>query len=422
MNIENELGRTGQYRFGGLFYDEFLPNLQGLRGVRVYQEMSENDDIVGAVLFSIKMLIRQVDWLVQPGGDTDADKEASDFVNSCMHDMQSGWTDTISEILSFLTYGWSAHEIVYKRRMGRNKNPILNSKHDDGLIGWRKLPIRGQDTLYQWEYDANDELIGMTQNPAPSYKLITIPIDKLLLFRTESRKDSPEGRSILRNAYRSWAFKKRIQEIEGIGVERDLAGFPVLIAPPDVNVWDIQSPEMVALKAACDRLIKNIRRDSMEGIVIPDGWKLELLTTGSRRQFDTGAIIDRYDTRIAMTVLADFVLLGHQEVGSYSLSSNKTALFIMAIGAYLDSICEVFNNKAIPQLIDTNGSAFEGITNYPRLYHGDIETQDITALGNYIKDMTGIGVLTPDERLEDYVRRQASLPERVGEWTPPEEK
>lgn len=412
-NPDGEFGRTGQYRFGGLFYDEFLPNLQGQNGVRVYQEMSENDDVVGAVLFGIKMLIRQVDWLIQPAGDTEADKQAADFVNSCMHDMQSSWTDTISEILSFLTYGWSVHEIVYKRRMGRNKNPILNSKHNDGLIGWRKLPIRGQDTLYKWEYDENDELIAMTQNPAPSYSLITIPIDKLLLFRTESRKDSPEGRSILRNAYRSWAFKKRIQEIEGIGIERDLAGFPVLTAPEDVNVWDTQNPEMVQLKAACDQFIKNIRRDSMEGIVIPAGWKLELLTSGSRRNFDTGAIIDRYDTRIAMTVLADFVLLGHQKTGSYSLASDKTELFILAIGTYLDSICEVFNNKAIPQLIDINGSAFAGISDYPRLYHGDIETQDITALGNYIKEMTGIGILTPDEALEDYVRRQASLPERV---------
>ena len=41
--LEGEFGRTGQYRFGGLFYDEFLSNLQGLRGIRVYQEMSEND-------------------------------------------------------------------------------------------------------------------------------------------------------------------------------------------------------------------------------------------------------------------------------------------------------------------------------------------------------------------------------------------
>lgn len=37
-----------------------------------------------------------------------------------MHDMQDTWTDTISEILSFLTYGWSFHEIVYKRRIIAN--------------------------------------------------------------------------------------------------------------------------------------------------------------------------------------------------------------------------------------------------------------------------------------------------------------
>ena len=59
-----------------------------------------------------------------------------------------------------------------------------------------------------------DSLIGMTQQPPPDYGLLTIPISKAMLFRTESAKDNPEGRSILRNAYRSWYFKRRIQEIE----------------------------------------------------------------------------------------------------------------------------------------------------------------------------------------------------------------
>ena len=74
--------------------------------------------------------------------------------------------------------------------------------------------------------------------PPPSYNLYTIPIDKALLFRTKSRKDNPEGRSILRNAYRSWYFKRRIQEVEGIGIERDLAGLPVMYAPADLDIWN----------------------------------------------------------------------------------------------------------------------------------------------------------------------------------------
>lgn len=224
-----------------------------------------------------------------------------------MDDMQDTWIDTISEILSFLTFGWSFHEIVYKRRMGNTKDPRTKSKYNDGLIGWKKLPIRAQETLYQWEYDNEDNLLGMTQMPPPDYSMFTIPMEKALLFRTKSRKNNPEGRSILRNAYRSWYFKRRIQEIEGVGIERDLAGLPVIHAQEDVDIWSEDVPENVKIRAYLENIVKNIRRDEMEGVVLPFGFELELLNSGGNRQFDTNAIINRYDTRIAMTVLADFI-------------------------------------------------------------------------------------------------------------------
>lgn len=413
-----EIGRIGQKRYGGFFFEEFLRELQGRKGVETYREMADNDDVIGSILFAVEMLIRQAAWNIQPGGAEKADEEAAEFVESCMDDMQDTWTDTISEILSFLTYGWSYHEIVYKRRCGKNSDARLNSKYDDGLIGWAKLPIRSQETLYQWEYDDNDNLIGMTQMPPPNFGLYTIPIEKALLFRTKSRKNNPEGRSVLRNAYRSWYFKRRIQEIEGIGIERDLAGFPVLSAPEGMNIWDTDDPDMAAAYAGAEAIVKNVRRDSMEGLVKPSNWTFELVSTGGRRQFDTNAIIERYDTRMAMTVLADFIFLGHQSVGSFALSSDKTELFSMAIGAYLDIICEVFNNQAIPRLINLNGEHFKGITDYPRMEHGDIEDEDIEKLAAYIKDLTGIGVLTPDSQLEDFVREAANLPERLEEDTP----
>lgn len=280
-----EYGRIGQKRWEGQFYEEFLPELSGMRGIKVFQEMKENDDTVGAILFAIKMLIRQVEWHVEPGGDSAKDKEAAEFVESCMDDMQATWTDTISEILSFLPYGWSFHEIVYKRRMGKTKNRRSSSKYSDGLIGWQKLPPRAQDTLYRWEYDDSDNLIGMTQQPPPDYGLFTIPMSKAMLFRTESVKDNPEGRSILRNAYRSWYFKRRIQEIEAIGIERDLAGLPVIHAPENLEIWDSQDPDMVKINGALITMVKNLRRNESEGLVLPHGYEAELLSTGGTRQF-----------------------------------------------------------------------------------------------------------------------------------------
>lgn len=406
-----EYGRLGQKRYGGTFFEEFLPELRGKRGIAVFYEMSENDDTIGALMFAIELLLRKVTWRVDPSGPSKIDAEAAEFIEQCRDDMQETWTDTISEILSFLVYGWSFHEIVYKRRLGRTSDPTTRSKFSDGLIGWQKLPIRAQETLYEWVYDERDNLVAMQQLPPPDYGILEIPMSKAMLFRTKSRKDNPEGKSILRNAYRSWYFKRRIQEIEGIGVERDLAGFPVLYAPKGLDLFS-DSPKMKKTKAELQNYVKNIRRDELEGAVLPDGYKLELLSTGGSRQFDTNAIINRYDTRMTMTVMADFILLGHQGKGSYALSSDKTDLFKEAICTYLDIICETFNRQGIPALIDANGKHFQGITDYPKLVHGDVEHLDLGVLGDFLQKMSSVGVLVPDDDIEDFVREVARLPER----------
>ena len=414
MIKKGEIGRIGSRRsLNGIMYEEFLPELRGIRGVEVYKEMADNDSTIGGILFAVENLMRQCEFTIDPAGNSAKDKEAAEFVEQCMYDMTSTWTDTLSEILSFITYGWSYHEIVYKRRMGKTKDEDLSSKYDDGLIGWKRLPIRSQETLYEWRYkEGTDDLEGMVQMPPPDYGMLFIPKDKALHFVTRSRKNNPEGRSILRTAYKDWYFKKRIQEIEGIGIERDLAGFPVLKAPEGMDIWDKDDDDMKQALANAEAIITGVRRDSREGLVLPDGWELQLLSSGSRRQFDTNAIINRYDTKIAMSVLADFLQIGHENVGSFALVDNKTKMFALAVGTYLDVICEVFNNQAIPRLIDINGDHFKGITDYPEMRHGDIEDANLEKIGAFLQQMAGSGLLTPDDEMEDYVRQIGNLPER----------
>lgn len=415
----NELGRTGLEEFGGFIYEEFLPQLQGTKGIKIYREMSDNDPVIGAILFAIEMLIRQVDWRVEPAGKSKEEVEMADFLESNMSDMSETWQDTISEILSMLTFGWSFHEIVYKRRQGMQTNPDSSSKFNDGKIGWAKLPIRSQESLWAWIFSDNGDLMAMEQQPPPDYRIRTIPMEKALLFRTKVRKGNPEGRSILRNAYRPWYFKKNIETIEGIGLERDLAGLPIAWVPPEL-LDPNASTEDRAVLTEIKKIVRNVRRDEQEGIVYPLAYDennnklydLTLLSTGGRRQFDTGAIVQRYDSRIAMTVLADFILLGHENVGSFALSSDKTNLFSVALGAWMDSICQVFNRKAVPQLFALNGYSTE---NLPKIVHGDIESIPLSDLGEYINKLSGAGYpLFPNKELEDELLRAAGLPINSG--------
>ena len=46
------------------------------------------------------------------------------------------------------------------------------------------------------------------------------------------------------------------------------------------------------------------------------------------RNFDTSAIIERYNNNMAMSVLADFIVLGHNNrYGSFALAGSKTHMF-----------------------------------------------------------------------------------------------
>lgn len=413
-----ELGATGLEQYSGYIYEEFLTELTGERKIEVYKEMRDNDPVIGAILFAIEKLIRQVDWKVKPYSTDQEDLKKADFLESCMKDMDMTWEELISEVLSMLVFGWSFFEIVYKRRLGQErKNKGKRSRFKDGLIGWEKFSIRSQDTLYKWVFDDNGKVKAMKQIPPPRFDIRTIPIDKALLFRTTSQKNNPEGRSILRNSYRPWYFKKNIEAIEGIGIERDLAGLPVAYVPPEIMDSEASSEEK-AIYNKIKEIVTNIRRDEQEGIVFPQifddngnkQYDLELMSSGGSRQFDTSQIIERYDKRIAMTVMADFILLGQSDTGSYALSADKTDLFTTAIKTWLDSIAAVFNRKAVEKLFKVNGFKLERL---PKITAGKIRKISLEDLSNYINNLAQAGApLFPDEDLENYLRNVADLPQR----------
>jgi phage gp29-like protein len=409
-----EIGSTGLRRSGGTVFEEFLTALRGRRGAQVYREMSENDPVVGSILYAIEKIILRLNWHVQPASDSDEDRLNAEFIESALYDMSDSWDSTVSEILSMLVYGYSYLEIVYKIRGGDSDDPSRKSNYTDNKIGWRKWAIRAQETHNNWLFDADGGIQGFEQVDPYGAGINRIPIDKSLLFRTSTTRNNPEGKSLLRTAYRPWYFKRRIEEIEAIGVERDLAGLPMAYVPPEY-LSSNATPDQQAVLAAITAIVQNVKRNEQEGIVFPQmydeqGHKLfdmTLLSTGGSRQFDTDKIISRYDQRIAMSVLSDFILLGHERVGSFALGSSKIDLWTMAVDAICKSIAETINQHAIPRLLKLNGMAL-GTT--PELKYSEVSHVDLTEIADFVSKLTAAGAITPNEETENYLRGLAGLP------------
>ena len=404
-----EYGVTGLTEYGGYIREEFLPQLQWPHAAKIYQEMESNDPVVGAVLFVCEQLVRRIKWKVQKGGSSPVDEEAANFLESCLHDMTGTWSDTIAEILTMLPFGFALHEEVYKIRGGDTRDPRTRSKYNDGKIGWRRLPGRAQATIHEWLIEEDGSILGAIQRTDTEAHIRTLPMEKCLLFRAKNRYNNPEGRSLLRNAYRPWYFKKHIEEIEGIGIERDLAGLPVLKTPEGANIWNPDDEVARRIKNRAEQLVRNIRRDQNEGVVIPHEWELTLLGTGSQRQFDTNEIVNRYDQRIAITLLADIVMLGSENVGSFALANVKRSILGESLDAITKGIADVFNMHAIPRLFKLN--IFPGITDYPKLVPGEVVAPELSSLARYIQALSGVKMpLFPDVNLEEYLREVVGMP------------
>lgn len=413
----SEWGVSGLNRLGGGVYEEFLPQLLYPRAAAIFKEMSDNDPTIGAVLYMMEQLIKKAGWTTKSASDSEADKAAGAFLQECMDDMRMSWDNTISEVLSMFSYGFSFHETVYKVRKGPDaSSPRFRSKYNDGRIGWAGFPVRAQSSLSGWEFDEQGYVKAFEQSAPPTWGKVTIPLEKGLLFRTKVTRDNPEGRSLLRNAYRPWYFKKRIEEIEGIGIERDLAGLPTIQPPSDVNIWDATDPSAVMMKSRAETLVRNVRRDKAEGILLPHGWVFSLVSTGGTRQFDTNAIINRYDNRIAITMLADIVMMGGDKVGSFALGEVKKSLLAASLEAHIQNIADIFNTYAVPKLFKFN--YFPGITGLPTIVPGEVETPDVKELAFLLKS-AGLKP-TQDLPLMNLIRSLISLDaltqEELDDW------
>lgn len=387
MAKNDEIGFSGLNVRSGRIYDDFLREFHGVEAYKRYNEMRLNDATIGAGLLAVELTLRGLDWTFI--GD---DERWVQVVEDARAAMSQSWNDFISEAMSFVWAGYSVHEIVYQR--------------DGSRWLWRKFPIRGQDTIHQWLLDETGGIQGIIQIASPTYKAITIPIEKLILFRMRSERNNPEGRSLLRPIWLSYYYLKNLQQIEAIGFERDVNGLPAIKLPQGASVNE-SDENSDASKAA--KIVRNMRNDEQAGLVLPFGWDA-LLLSGSGKSFaELANAIERYERRIATAFFAQFLMLGQNGVGSYSLSQTSTDFFLRAVDAIADIIAETFSKYAIPRLLKLNGATDEQAASVS-LQHTSAGTADVTRIAQYISSVRDM--LTIDAEDELWLRQMIGLPEK----------
>lgn len=386
-----ESGYLGLNIFEGVTREELKSELNFPRSVKTFKEMSYHSTINAAITL-YHNLISKVEWKFNPPvSATEEEKRQCKIITEMMEDMDQPWVEFISDVMSAQVYGFSIHEKVYRRRLKTS-----GSKYNDGLIGWKRLPIRSQETIEKFIFskDGND-IKGVKQNAnlaADVYnrydsresKEVTLPRSKFMLFRVGKHKGDPFGKSPLRDAYSAWRYLTIIEEIEANGVAKDLVGLPVLKIPPQYLSADA-TPEQKAIYAYYQNAMRNLQLNQQSSLILPNAYdpdtreplfSLDLLSLEGKKGMDTGKIKEYYKNLVLTSLFADILVMGQSATGSFALGQIKNTLSGTAAESILRSIVGVLNNDLIRQTYELNGwdASRAGKFDYDNLESEDLET------------------------------------------------
>jgi len=364
--------------------DDIDTLLTGARANQIYLKMANTDPICGAVLFALIEIFQNIEWKVYD--DNEGILQASmDAIN---------WKDQLTDILSSLIFGHSVMETTIE-------------KDADGRVLWSGMYFRPQTTLTDWIHDAKGKLqyIEQTVDGTP----VEIKAQKCLVFHACKSQANPLGKSLFRNAHRDWHYKSNIEQIEAIGVERDLTGLPILTAPEGETLMDAKG-NLNALGVWAWKVVRSVKRNTQEGLVLPDGWTFDLVGSPGKRQFDLNDVINRYSNNIALSMLSQFLVLGvTNSSGSFALAKEQASLFHLAVEGIANSVANVVNTQFIgsPAL-----QLYNNLDKRPFIKPVGIERVELNDMASFLGRLLKFNVITPDDKLEEFLRDRVALPPR----------
>lgn len=381
------IGTTGLKNFAGRISEDELAIFRSWsKEAQIYLEMRD-DVIIGTLLDAVKLPLLAAEFVVDSASESAPDQRAKEFIEDNIANMHhQTWRSHVEDMLETLEFGFAVGEIVLEKR-------------HDGRMWIRNIESRGQETLDKWIFDNKDNLISFQQRDPVRGSIATIPISKMVHMTMRGRKGNPQGRSILRWLWWPYRFRRDMENLEGIGVERDIGGMPVAT----MGEASYDPDDLTKL----DDALAGMRMDERMFLRLPSGVKVEPYGGGSK-SYNIGEIIERKKKEILMRLFAQFLMLGMESVGSQALVQGSQDFFTLGEIAIQQVMLESWNQQLIPYLLRHN--SFTELTGNPTLNWKNPGKVNIAEIMEAYTKGSSSGVLTPSGEDEEHLRALLDLP------------
>lgn len=415
-----EMGVPGFSVVSGMIASkERNPRLVGEQKYITASDILANVSIVAAGVRYFLNLVSSPEWKVEPVDDSAEAREAAEFVEACMYDMEASWSRVVRRAGMYRFYGFNVQEWTAKRR-------------DDGSIGFKSLETRPQFTIEQWDVNPEDgQVRGFVQQSPHDYSTHYLPRGKTVYMVDDTLTDSPDGFGWLRHLAEPADRYMEYQRIEGIGFERDFRGIPVGRAPraelaAAVAAGEITAAERAQIEGGLSQFITARNKSSNTGLLLDSStyqnfsdtgqaasavpkWGIELLTGSATGIEHVGAAISRLEYGMAAVLGTEGLLIG-SEGGSRALSEDKSKNLYLNVNSTVNDMAETFEKDFINPLWTLNG---RDDRLKPSMRAEDVSFRTVDDVTRALKDLSTAGaVLQPDDEAIDAIRGMLGLPDQ----------
>lgn len=406
-----DMGVPGFSVVGGQIQNiERNPRLVGEQKYITASDILANVSIVAAGLHYFLNLVASPEWKVEPVDDSAEAKQAAEFVEECMYDMEASWSRTIRRAGMYRFYGFGVQEWTAKRRQ-------------DGRVGFKSVESRPQFTIQRWDVDESGAIRGMWQTSPFDYRDYYLPRGKVIYLVDDTFSDSPEGFGLLRHLVEPAERYNEYQRIEGLGFERDFRGIPIGYAPraevmQAVEDGVLKPHEAATILGGLEKFVQMRNKSTNTGLLLDSStytsvsetgqsvsgakkWGIELLTGSAQGIEHVGKAIERLRYDMAMIIGTDGLLVG-SEGGSRALSEDKSRNLYLNVNSCVSDIAETYEKDFINPLWILNG--FDDRLK-PTLRAEDVSFRSVEQVTAALRDMATAGaVLSPDDEVINDVR------------------
>lgn len=367
----------------GYLYDESDTSKENMAelipptGLEKFRNMRFNDPVVGGLMLRIENIFKTAGYTVEG--------ENADFIIGQLKALPKGVIGLVQDMASALTYGFSINEKIWKS--------------EGGVINLKDVAPRHQLTIVEF---LNDEVVQSSAS---------MPLSKCIHFVPISICRNPLGVALLRQIYKPYYYKSSIEAAEAQGIDRELGGLPMMTAPehfefikadPEFAGYD---PVIAATLDWAKSVVRDVRRDSSQGIITPAGWVLSLLQGKSSTGHETDLPIARLNTEIGVGLLENFAVMGAFSSTNSSDMEGHIKDFRGTCDAWLALMADTINRQLIRDMC-----FFNNLKEIPVFAFNKVDHESLMDMTAFLARLCQLNVVTPTTELETKMLNIAGLP------------